>query len=79
MGCRDTSDAKTMLARYLYRSWGIAAARAQACLKLSGLSHVGAGAQVAAQRRAQGADYHARQREAYQLQHRAGRGGLHRS
>jgi hypothetical protein len=73
MGCRSSNDAKASLARYLYRSWGLMAVRGQACLKLSGLAHVGPGAQIAADRRALGADYHQRARIAYQLHHRSGR------
>ena len=74
LGCRDEADAKEMVSRSLYRSWGIAALRAQARLKLSGLSHVGSGAQAASQRRSLGASYHARLREAHALQFRGRRG-----
>ena len=37
MGCRDPNAAKAGLARYLCRSWGIMALRAQAGLKLGGM------------------------------------------
>ena len=69
LGCRDQKEAAATLARYLYRSWGIAAARAQACLRLAGLSHVGTGVVAAAGRRSANVAFHARVREAYQLQH----------
>ena len=47
MGCRDPQEAAATLKRSLYRSWGLAAIRAQARLKLAGLSHVAAGASAA--------------------------------
>ena len=73
MGCRDPDTAKAALARYLYKSWGVMAVRAQAHLKLGGLAHVGSGAVAADARRALGADFHRRAREAYQLHYRGGR------
>ena len=74
MACRDPTDAKAAIARYLYRSWGVEAVRAQACLKLGGLVRVCTGAHAAASRRALGLRSHRRAPEAYQLQHRGGRG-----
>ena len=59
----------------VYRSWGVAAVRAQARLKIDGLAHVGSGAPAAAARRAYGAERHSNLREAYQLHHRGGRAG----
>ena len=73
LGCRDSDDAKATLARYIYRSWGLAAVQAQARLKIDGLAHVGSGAPAAAARRAYGAELHGSLREAYQLHHRGGR------
>ena len=73
LGCRDSEDAKATLARYIYRSWGLAAVRAQARLKIDGLAHAGSGAPAAAARRAYGAELHGSLREAYQLHHRGGR------
>jgi len=74
LGCRSPSDAVALLARHLYRSWGLAVVRAQACLRLGGLAHVGPGASAATGRRAANAAFYARLREAYQLQHRGGYG-----
>ena len=62
-GCSDPADAKSSIARFVYKTC-VAAARAQACLKLDGLAHVGPGAQVGAGRRMLGADFHRRTREA---------------
>ena len=67
MNCRDPSEATAVIAHSLYRSWGLAAVRAQARLKLNGLAHVGAGARAAAGRRVNSAATHAHFREAYQL------------
>ena len=43
--------------------------RSKACLKLGGLSHVGAGAGAAADRREHNTGFFERLREAYQVQH----------
>ena len=73
MGCRGLGEATALLSRYLFRSWGIAAVREQARLRIAGLSHVGTGAAAAAGRRSMNSAFHARIREAYQLQHCGGR------
>ena len=64
MGARDPDDAKTSISSALYRSWGVAAVRAQARLKLRGLSSVGPGANAARTRRQASAAFHERIREA---------------
>ena len=65
-------ESEIMETKNLYRSWGIAAVRAQASLRVSGLSHVGTGAVAAAGRRTLNSDFQARIKEAYQLQHGCG-------
>jgi hypothetical protein len=72
MGCRNPEEAVALTARTLFRSWGLMAVRAQACLKLSGLAHVGTGNKAASGRRETAAALHARLREAYQC-HWSGR------
>ena len=69
MHARDPNEAKAIVARMLYRSWGLAAVRANATLKLGGISFVGAGSAAAAGRRNASTAWHARAREAYQLHH----------
>jgi len=75
MGSRDPLEAAATLKRTLYRSWGLMAVRAQARLKLAGLSHVGTGASAARARRSGATAAHARRREAYQLHFAAARRG----
>ena len=77
MRCRDSNEAKALIARTLYRSWGLMAVRSQARLKLCGLAHVGTGMQAAALRRDRADLLHARLREAYQL-HFCGAAGRRR-
>ena len=67
MLCRDSTEVAAELARTLYRSWGLAAVRAQARLKLAGLAQVGLGAAAAVSRRGAAEAALQRRRQAYQL------------
>ena len=69
MGARNPDAATALVTGMLYRSWGLAAVRAQASLKLGGLAHVGSGAAHASRRRTAASSWHRHIREAYQLHH----------
>ena len=63
-GFADIGDAKAAALRQLYRTFGLAAVRAQARLKLGGLALVGTGAREALGRRSASFSVHARLRQA---------------
>ena len=73
IGGRDPQEAASILARSLYRSWGVMAVRSQARVKLANLAHVGAGSAVAHSPHVGSEAFHARRREEYQLHHAAQR------